>query len=101
MPITAIGPSTDGRASWLAAETTTAVAAGASSIDAPASALPERVERDLRISRPTRVGRDGPVRRTAGRTATAAGGVRVVVMGVPFGKPLTGSGMGAPLMPRR
>src|SRR3712207_4665954 len=66
----------------------------------PATVLPERVDRDLRISRPVRAGKDGPVRRAidpaAGRVAVAVvliadafrgeveledvGWVRVVVM---------------------
>jgi hypothetical protein len=45
-----------------------AIAAGASRIDVPARARPERVDRDLRTSRPTCEGSEGPVRRTVGRT---------------------------------
>src|SRR3954467_14417248 len=64
--MTAIGPVTVASGSVLA-PATTAVAAGPSSTAATAMALPERVDSDLRISMPTSVGSDGPVRRTGGR----------------------------------
>src|SRR6185437_3334611 len=79
--MTATGPSTDGSGSLLAAATT-AIAAGASTIAAAASALPDRVDSDLRISMPTKLGRNGPVRRTAGRTGAGVGRVMVAVMSV-------------------
>ena len=50
-----------------------------------ATALPERVDRDLRISRPVSAGKDGPVRRARDPAAgTTAEVVRVVLIAGAF-----------------
>ena len=62
-----IGPTTESSASPLKASPR--VTTGAAAAPARATALPDRVDRDLRISRPTSEAADGPVDRTAGRGA--------------------------------
>ena len=78
-----IGPTTSG--SFSPVNDSSVVATGAIVTPARATALPERVDRDLRISRPTRETAEGPVDRTGGRAwvrmSVIAGSFRAVRVG--------------------